>query len=73
MWRAAPDRGTGDPALVQRGRRREAGLDDEIVNAAIDTYCLDISEPKTVRGLLPDYRLYSARWPHPDPSRARWR
>ncbi len=49
-------------ALVLRGRRREPGLDEDIVRAAISTYCLDISEPKTVRGLLSDYRLYTARW-----------
>ena len=44
-------------ALVLRGRRREPGLDDRIVAAAISTYCLDISEPKTVRGLEAGYRL----------------
>lgn len=49
-------------ALVLRGRRRDLGLDDRIVAAAISTYCLDISEPKTVRGLEADYRLYTARW-----------
>ncbi|MET7889183.1 relaxase domain-containing protein [Streptomyces avermitilis] len=38
-------------ALVLRGRRRDPGLDDRIVAAAISTYCLDISEPKSVRGL----------------------
>lgn len=50
--------------------------------AAISTHCLDISEPKTVRGLEADYRLYTARWalsdlparhrpptPAPDPDR----
>ena len=69
-------------ALVLRGRRRERGLDDRIVAAAISTYCLDISEPKTVRGLESGYRLYTARWalsdlthrrrpptPAPDPDR----
>lgn len=69
-------------ALVLRGRRREPGLDDRIVDAAISTYCLDISEPKTVRGLEAGYRLYTARWslsdlparrrppiPAPDPDR----
>ncbi|MFE0776791.1 MobF family relaxase [Streptomyces sp. NPDC058861] len=60
-------------ALVQRGRRREPGLDDEIVDMAIATYCLDITEPKTTRGLLADYRLYTARWAHPDPTRTRRR
>ncbi|MFE3249822.1 MobF family relaxase [Streptomyces sp. NPDC059209] len=53
-------------ALVLRGRRREAGLDDRIVDAAIAVHCLDISEPKTLRGLLSDYRLYTARWDLPD-------
>ncbi|MFE2168900.1 hypothetical protein ACFXB3_28185, partial [Streptomyces sp. NPDC059447] len=69
-------------ALVLRGRRREPGLDDQVVAAAISTHCLDISEPKTTIGLLKDYRLYTARWalsdlparrspptPAPDPNR----
>ncbi|MGW5401076.1 relaxase domain-containing protein [Streptomyces sp. NPDC003952] len=69
-------------ALVLRGRRREPGLDEKIVAAAISTHCLDISEPKTTIGLLSDYRLYTARWslsdlparrrpptPAPDPDR----
>ncbi|MGW3956620.1 MobF family relaxase [Streptomyces sp. NPDC004752] len=69
-------------ALVLRGRRRDPGLDDQIVAAAISTHCLDISEPKTVRGLEAGYRLYTARWalsdlparrrpptPAPDPDR----
>ncbi|MFI1510245.1 MobF family relaxase [Streptomyces sp. NPDC020597] len=69
-------------ALVLRGRRRDPGLDDHIVAAAISTHCLDISEPKTVRGLEAGYRLYTARWslsdlparrrpptPAPDPDR----
>ncbi len=60
-------------ALVQRGRRREPGLDETIVNAAIAAHCLDITEPKTTRGLLADYRLYTARWAHPDPTRTRRR
>ncbi|MFF9497181.1 MobF family relaxase [Streptomyces flaveolus] len=49
-------------AFVLRGRRRDPGLDDRIVAAAISTHCLDISEPKTVRGLESGYRLYTARW-----------
>ncbi|WP_326594506.1 MobF family relaxase [Streptomyces sp. NBC_01803] len=49
-------------ALVLRGRRRDPGLDNRIVAAAISTHCLDISEPKTVRGLEAGYRLYTARW-----------
>ncbi|MEU0274805.1 hypothetical protein [Streptomyces sp. NPDC006307] len=69
-------------ALVLRGRRRDPGLDDQIVATAISTHCLDISEPKTVRGLEAGYRLYAARWslsdlparrrpptPAPDPDR----
>ncbi|WJY55086.1 hypothetical protein QRN89_35415 (plasmid) [Streptomyces chengbuensis] len=60
-------------ALVLRGRRRDPGLDEEIVAAAISTHCLDISEPKTVCGREAGYRLYTARWslsaaprpPHP--------
>ncbi|MEU5234576.1 hypothetical protein AB0G82_35780 [Streptomyces anulatus] len=69
-------------ALVLRGRRRDPGLDDRIGAAAISAHCLDISEPKTVRGLEADYRLYTARWnladlparhrppaPAPDPDR----
>ncbi|MFG3384636.1 MobF family relaxase [Streptomyces sp. NPDC047999] len=69
-------------ALVLRGRRRDPGLDEEIVAAAISTHCLDISEPTTTIGLLSDYRLYTARWslsdlparprpptPAPDPDR----
>ncbi|MFJ1673188.1 MobF family relaxase [Streptomyces bottropensis] len=59
-------------ALVLRGRRRDPGLDDQIVAAAISTHCLDISEPKTVRGLEADYRLYTARWALSDlPARRR--
>ncbi|MEU1558533.1 MobF family relaxase [Streptomyces scabiei] len=62
--------------------RRHPGLDDRIVAAAISTHCLDITEPKTVRGLEAGYRLYTARWalsdlparrrpptPAPDPDR----
>ncbi|MEE6269176.1 MobF family relaxase [Streptomyces diastatochromogenes] len=49
-------------ALVLRGRRREPGLDEAIVDAALATYCLDISEPKTLRGRMPAYRLYTTRW-----------
>ncbi|MFD7667753.1 MobF family relaxase [Streptomyces sp. NPDC059788] len=49
-------------ALVLRGRRRDPNLDDQIVTAALDTHCLDISEPKTPRGEEPGYRLYTAQW-----------
>ncbi|WPO76684.1 hypothetical protein [Streptomyces sp. KN37] len=48
-------------ALNLRGRR-DPYLDDRIVAAAISTHCLDISEPKTARGLEAGYRLYTARW-----------
>ncbi|MFF4138060.1 MobF family relaxase [Streptomyces mirabilis] len=59
-------------ALVLRGRRRDPGLDDRIVAAAISTHCLDVSEPKTTLGLLSDYRLYTARWALADlPARRR--
>ncbi|WP_432095697.1 MobF family relaxase [Streptomyces sp. bgisy100] len=59
-------------ALVLRGRRRDPGLDDRIVAASISTHCLDISEPKTVRGLEAGYRLYTARWSLSDlPARRR--
>ncbi|MFE9700603.1 MobF family relaxase [Streptomyces sp. NPDC006270] len=49
-------------ALVLRGRRRDPGLDDQVVATAITAHCLDISEPTTVRGLEAGYRLYTARW-----------
>ncbi|MEV5009198.1 MobF family relaxase [Streptomyces sp. NPDC056159] len=49
-------------ALVLRGCRRESGLDERIVDAALAAHCLDISEPKTLRGRMPAYRLYTARW-----------
>ncbi|MBT1188342.1 hypothetical protein HET69_31290 [Streptomyces sp. CJ_13] len=39
-------------ALVLRGRRRDPGLDEQIVDAAPAAHCVDISEPKTVRGLM---------------------
>ncbi|MGW2952807.1 MobF family relaxase [Streptomyces eurythermus] len=59
-------------ALVLRGRRRDPGLDNQVVAAAITTHCLDITEPKTVRGLEAGYRLYTARWPLSDlPARRR--
>ncbi|WP_331757173.1 relaxase domain-containing protein (plasmid) [Streptomyces anulatus] len=59
-------------ALVLRGRRRDPGLDDQVVAAAISAHCLDISEPKTVRGLEAGYRLYTARWNFADlPARRR--
>ncbi|WP_228974742.1 hypothetical protein [Streptomyces sp. DH12] len=59
-------------ALVLRGRRRDPGLDDQVVAAAIFTHCLDISEPTTTIGPLSDYRLHTARWSLSDlPARRR--
>ncbi|MGW0929040.1 hypothetical protein [Streptomyces sp. NPDC002644] len=59
-------------ALVLRGRRRDPGLDDQVVAGAIFTHCLDITEPKTVRGREAGYRLYTARWALADlPARRR--
>ncbi|MFF8557175.1 MobF family relaxase [Streptomyces sp. NPDC015501] len=59
-------------ALVLRGRRRDPGLDEQVVAAAISTHCLDITEPTTTIGLLSDYRLYTARWSLSDlPARRR--
>ncbi|MHB0895697.1 MobF family relaxase [Streptomyces sundarbansensis] len=52
-------------ALVLRGRRRDPGLDDQVVAAAISTHCLDISEPTTVRGLEAGYRLTPPAGPCP--------
>ncbi|MCX4799889.1 relaxase domain-containing protein [Streptomyces sp. NBC_01242] len=58
-------------ALVQRGRRREPGLDDRLVDAALAEHCTDITEARTERGEEPGYRLYTARWSPaaPPPSR----
>lgn len=59
-------------ALVLRGRRRDPGLDDHVVATAIAAHCLDISEPKTIRGLEAGYQLYTARWALSDlPARRR--
>ncbi|MEW2490471.1 hypothetical protein [Streptomyces sp. NPDC048411] len=58
-------------ALVLRGRCRDPGLDDQTVNAALTTHCVDISEPKTSRGQEPGYRFYTARWALPDLEPAR--
>lgn len=57
-------------ALVQRGRRRDPGLDETIVDTALATHCTDITEARTTRGQEPGYRLYTARWaPTIPPSR----
>ncbi|MFJ9982378.1 hypothetical protein [Streptomyces cyaneofuscatus] len=59
-------------APVLRGRRRDPGLDDQIVAAAISTHCRDITEPKTVHGLEVGYRFRTARRPLSDiPARRR--
>ncbi|MFJ1782293.1 hypothetical protein ACIOKA_36925 [Streptomyces anulatus] len=59
-------------ALVLRGQLRDPGLDDQVVVAAIASHCLDITEPKTIRGLEAGYRLYTARWTLSDlPARRR--
>ncbi len=39
------------------------------MNAAVATYHLDITEPKSTRGLLADYRPHAARRAHPTASR----
>jgi conjugative relaxase-like TrwC/TraI family protein len=58
-------------ALVQRGRRREPGLDDRIVNEALAAHCTDITEARSERGEEPGYRLYTARWAPAAPPRSR--
>ncbi|MFF7705398.1 MobF family relaxase [Streptomyces lydicus] len=58
-------------ALVQRGRRRDPGLDETIVDTALAEHCTDITEARTTRGQEPRYRLYTARWaPTSQPSRS---
>ncbi|MCX4538417.1 hypothetical protein [Streptomyces sp. NBC_01669] len=58
-------------ALVLRGRRRERGLDERIVDAALAAYCTDITDARTSRGQRPEYRLYTARWALPGAAPAR--
>ncbi|MCG0283996.1 MobF family relaxase [Streptomyces sp. PSAA01] len=58
-------------ALVQRGRRREPGLDETIVNTALAAHCTDITEARTALGEEPGYRLYTARWAPAAPPRSR--
>ncbi|MFD8007157.1 hypothetical protein [Streptomyces mirabilis] len=60
-------------ALVLRGRHRDPGLDERIVDAALAAHCTDITEPRTARGEGPEYRLYTARWARPGPLPARRR
>ncbi|MFJ4981801.1 hypothetical protein ACIP6X_42000 [Streptomyces coeruleorubidus] len=58
-------------ALVQRGRRREPGQDNRIVNEALAAHCTDITEARTERGEEPGYRFYTVPWAPagPPPSR----
>ncbi|MFF7648183.1 MobF family relaxase [Streptomyces canus] len=58
-------------ALVLRGRRRERGLDERIVDAALAAHCTDITDARTSRGARPEYRLYTARWALPGAAPAR--
>ncbi|MFF4733447.1 hypothetical protein ACFY3M_51335 [Streptomyces mirabilis] len=60
-------------ALVLRGRHRDPGLDERIVDAALAAHCMDITEPRTARGHSPEYRLYTGRWARPGPLPARRR
>lgn len=60
-------------ALVLRGRRRESGLDEQVVHAAIATHCLGITEPKTLRSRTPAHRLYTTQWTGADLRPARRR
>ncbi|MFD9514364.1 hypothetical protein [Streptomyces mirabilis] len=53
-------------ALVLRGRHRDPGLYERIVDAALAAHCTDITELRTARGHSPDYRLCTARWARPD-------
>lgn len=47
-------------ALVLRGRRRDHGPDVQAVDAFLAAHCMDIREPTTVRGFMPDCRLHTA-------------
>ncbi|MGX7760282.1 hypothetical protein ACWQ06_16710 [Streptomyces angustmyceticus] len=48
------------------GRCRASGLGERIVDAALATYFVDVGEPNTLRGRMPAYHLYTARWPLAD-------
>ncbi|MFJ7497692.1 hypothetical protein ACIQZB_42700 [Streptomyces sp. NPDC097727] len=43
------------------------------MDTAIAAHCLEISEPKTLRGHMPTYRFYTARWSLADPPPTRRR
>ncbi|MFF8960776.1 MobF family relaxase [Streptomyces sp. NPDC014894] len=53
-------------ALVLRGRLREPGLDHQIVDTAIATHCLDITDSTTLHSRTPAHRLYTTRWTEAD-------
>lgn len=53
-------------ALTPRGRRRDPGPDERIVDVAITVHCMGIGEPRTLRGHMPAHRLDPARRPLPD-------
>ncbi|MCX4657667.1 hypothetical protein [Streptomyces uncialis] len=60
-------------ALVLRGRPREPGLDDQVVDAAIATHCLDITDSGTLHSGTMAHRLYTTRWTEADLKPARRR
>ncbi|MFI2215169.1 MobF family relaxase [Streptomyces sp. NPDC020141] len=60
-------------ALVLRGRPREPGLDDQVVETAIATHCLDITDAQTLRARTRAHRLYTTRWTDADLRPARRR
>lgn len=57
-------------ALVLRGRPREPGLEEQIVDAVRAAHCTDITDARTSRGGS-EYRLYTARWALPGAAFAR--
>ncbi|MEU5403905.1 relaxase domain-containing protein [Streptomyces sp. NPDC005963] len=60
-------------ALVLRGRLREPGLDDQVVDAAIATHCADITNSGTLRARTSAHRLYTTLWTDADLRPARRR
>ncbi|WP_198544741.1 relaxase domain-containing protein, partial [Streptomyces sp. Root1295] len=78
-WKQSAILTSGVPAdvissLLEHARAAAAVIRARVaaVAAAISAHCLDISEPKTIRGLEAGYRLYTARWNLPDfPARRR--
>ncbi|MFJ4771034.1 hypothetical protein ACIP88_18300 [Streptomyces uncialis] len=53
-------------ALVLRGRPREPRLDDQVVDTAIATHCLDITDSRTLRSRTPVHRICTTRWTEAD-------